>query len=353
MTMRKHLPLYFVGAILLVLLANGSLFTVDETQLAIVLQFGEPVGEVRRPGLHFKIPIIQKVVPIDRRLMEYDVAAAEIYTRDNKNMVVDAYARWRVEDPLVFYQRFKGDTSFSVIEEAKRRLGVIIVGELRRELGLHVMADIISQNRGSIMETVTDSSNRKLAEDTIAGLSVVDVRIKRADLPPENQKAVYDRMRTEREQQATKYRSEGRRDGQKIVAETDQAVRETLANAERQSQIIFGEGDSEAAAIYAEAYGQDPEFYAFKRSLDSYQSTMKDRSVIVLDSGSNDYLRYFGSAEARDNGQVVARPAAGVATEEKAPVTAGPAASLEGRQSPSDITARAGAGASGAPVTGN
>ncbi|MDR1309234.1 MAG: protease modulator HflC [Deltaproteobacteria bacterium] len=283
------------------MVASGALFTVDETQLAIVLQFGEPVGDVRQPGLHFKIPFIQKVVPIDRRLMEYDVAAAEIYTRDNKNMVVDAYARWRVEDPLLFYQRFKGDTSFSVIEEAKRRLGVIIIGELRRELGLHVMADIISQNRGSIMETVTDSSNRKLAEDTIAGLKVVDVRIKRADLPPENQRAVYDRMRTEREQQANKYRSEGRRDGQKIMAETDQAVRETLANAERQSQVILGEADSEAAAIYARAYGQDPEFYAFKRSLDSYQSTMRDRSVIVLDSGSNDYLRYFGSVEARAN----------------------------------------------------
>ncbi|MDR2301451.1 MAG: protease modulator HflC [Deltaproteobacteria bacterium] len=336
--MKKNLPYYVFGLVVLFFIANGMLFTVDETQLAIVLQFGEPVGEVRQPGLHFKIPIIQKVVPIDRRLMEYDVAAAEIYTRDNKNMVVDAYARWRVEDPLVFYQRFKGDTSFSVIEEAKRRLGVIIVGELRRELGLHVMADIISQNRGSIMETVTDSSNKKLSEDTIAGLSVVDVRIKRADLPPENQKAVYDRMRTEREQQATKYRSEGRRDGQKIMAETDQAVRETLANAERQSQIILGEGDSEAAAIYAEAYGQDPEFYAFKRSLDSYQQTMKDRSVIILDSGSNDYLRYFGSLEARENDKIKVQPASSVAVEEKKPPE--PTANLESL-SPAEITAKA------------
>jgi membrane protease subunit HflC len=300
---KNSLGIYIVIAMVLVLLGGGALFTVDETQVAIVLQFGEPVGDVRKPGLHFKIPFIQKVVTIDRRLMEYDVAAAEIYTRDNKNMVVDAYARWKLgdkdEDPLTFYQRFKGDTSFSVVEEAKRRLGVIIVGELRRELGLHVMADIISQNRGSIMETVTDSTNRKLAEDTIAGLVVVDVRIKRADLPPENQKAVYDRMRTEREQQATKYRSEGRRDGQKIMAETDQAVRETLANAERQSQVILGEADSEAANIYASAYGLDPEFYAFKRSLDSYQTTMRESSTIVLDSQSTDYLRYFGSQEAR------------------------------------------------------
>jgi membrane protease subunit HflC len=148
------------------------------------------------------------------------------------------------------------------------------------------------------METVTDSSNTKLAEDTKAGLVVVDVRIKRADLPPENQLAVYNRMRAEREQEATKYRSEGRRDGQKIMAEADQAVRETLANAARQSQIILGEADAEAASIYAAAYGQDAEFYAFKRSLDSYRANLRDRSVILLDSG-NDYLRYFGSPEAR------------------------------------------------------
>ncbi|MDR1486530.1 MAG: protease modulator HflC [Deltaproteobacteria bacterium] len=298
---KKRLPLILLILCLAIVIGPGLLFTVDETQRAIVLQFGEPVGDVREPGLHLKIPFIQTVVPIDSRLMEYDVAAAEIYTRDNKNMVVDAYARWRVEDPLVFFQRFKTDSAYSIVEEAKRRLGVIIIGELRRELGLHIMADIISQNRGSIMETVTDSSNKKLAEDTIAGLVVVDVRIKRADLPPENQRAVYDRMRTEREQQATKYRSEGRRDGIKIMAETDQAVRETIANAERQSQIILGEADSEAAAIYAEAYGQDPEFYAFKRSLDSYQSTMKDKSVVILDSSSNDYLRYFGSTQARSS----------------------------------------------------
>jgi membrane protease subunit HflC len=279
--------------------AKSSLFTVDQTQRAIVLQFGEPVGAVREPGLHVKIPFIQTVVPIDSRLMECDVAAAEIYTRDNKNMVVDAYARWRVEDPLIFYQRFKSEKSYSIFEQAKGRLWTIINSELRRELGLHLMTDIISQNRGSIMETVTESTNRTLADDTKAGLVVVDVRIKRADLPPENQRAVYDRMRTAFEQQATKYRSEGRRDGQKIMAETDQTVRETLANAARQSQIILGEADSEAAAIYAEAYGQDPEFYAFKRSLDSYLTNLAARSVILLDS-SNDYLRYFGSAKTRN-----------------------------------------------------
>jgi membrane protease subunit HflC len=276
------------------MLVSSIFFTVDQTQRAIVLQFGQPVGEVRLPGLHVKIPFIQKVVSFENRLMEYDVAAAEIYSGDKKNLVVDAFVRWRIDDPLLFYQRFKSENSYSIIEEAKSRLGGIIIGELRRELGLHAMVDIISQNRGSIMETVTDFSNRKLAEDTNAGLTVIDVRIKRADLPPQNQRAVYDRMRTEREQQATKYRSEGRRNGQVIMAQTDRSVRETLAEAERKSQVIRGEADSEAAGIYAEAYGQDPEFYAFKRSLDSYQSVLSERSVIVLDPSSMEYLRYLG-----------------------------------------------------------
>ncbi|MDR1039801.1 MAG: protease modulator HflC [Deltaproteobacteria bacterium] len=290
----------FAMGILAILILSGVFFTVDQTQRALVLQFGQPVGGIRETGLHAKIPVIQRVVFFDNRLMEYDVGAAEIYTNDKKNMVVDAYVRWRIADPLLFYQRFKSESSFSVVEEAKRRLGGIIVGELRRELGLHILQDIISQNRGSIMETVTDSSNRKLMEDTQAGLVVIDVRIKRADLPPENQRAVYDRMRTEREQQATKYRSEGRRNGQKIKSEADRKVRETIAEAERQAQIIRGEGDSEAAAVYAQAYGQDPEFYAFKRSLESYQTVLRERAVVVLDPAATEYLRYLGTSASPD-----------------------------------------------------
>jgi membrane protease subunit HflC len=298
-----------VLAVVLVMVLSGVFFTVDQTQRALVLQFGQPVGGIRETGLHAKIPVIQRVVYFDNRLMEYDVGAAEIYTNDKKNMVVDAYVRWRIENPLLFYQRFKSESTFSVVEEAKRRLGAIIVGELRRELGLHVLQDIISQNRGSIMETVTDSSNKKLLEDTQAGLVVIDVRIKRADLPPENQRAVYDRMRTEREQQATKYRSEGRRNGQKIKSEADRKVRETIAEAERQAQIIRGEGDGEAASVYAQAYGQDAEFYAFKRSLESYQTVLRERAVVVLDPRATEYLRYLGTTASPDGSLPAPLPA--------------------------------------------
>ncbi len=275
---------------------SNSLYTVDQTQYAIVLQFGEPVDVKTDPGLHLKMPFIQNVIYLDNRLMEYDVATTIIYTRDKKNMVVDAFVRWRIEDPLLFYKRFKSDNSYSIIEDAKRRLGDVIIGELKSELGLHIMSDVISQSRGTIMESVNLGSNRKLLAEggESSGLQVIDVRIKRADLPPENQRAVYERMKAERDQQATKYRSEGKMEGQKIRADADRNRAELLAQANRTSQEIRGQADAEAAGIYAEAYTQDPEFYSFTRSLDSYQKAFRDKSTLVLSPESLDYLKYFG-----------------------------------------------------------
>jgi membrane protease subunit HflC len=158
---KLNLALLAVVAASLVL--TNALYTVDQTQSAIILQFGEPVGIKREPGLYAKVPFIQNVIRLDNRLMEYDVATAIIYTGDKKNMVVDAYVRWRIVDPLLFYKRFKSDNSFSIIEDAKRRLGDVIIGELRSELGLHIMSNIISQSRDTIMESITSGTNRKLA----------------------------------------------------------------------------------------------------------------------------------------------------------------------------------------------
>ena len=277
------------------LILGNTLYTVDQTQSAIILQFGEPVEVKREPGLYAKIPFIQNVIRLDNRLMEYDVATTIIYTGDKKNMVVDAYVRWRIVDPLLFYKRFKGDSAFSIIEDAKRRLGDVIIGELKSELGLHVMSDVISQSRDTIMESITNGSNRKLAEGgESSGLSIVDTRIKRADLPPENQRSVYERMKAERDQQATKYRSEGLMHGQKIRADADRQKEVILAEAQRTSQEIQGEADAQAAAIYAEAFSMAPEFYAFTRSLESYQSTFRNRSTLLLSPDDMDYLKYFG-----------------------------------------------------------
>ncbi len=282
-------------------LAN-ALFTVNQTQYAIVLQLGEPVAVQTEPGLHIKVPFIQNVIYLDNRLLDYDVATTIIYTHDKKNMVLDAFVRWRITDPLLFYKRFKSDNSYSIIEDAKRRIGDVIIGELKSELGTHVMTDVISQSRGTIMEAVNVGSNQKLAgtdgaNSEASGLEVVDVRIKRADLPPENQRAVYERMKAERDQQATKYRSEGQMEGQKIRADADRKKAELLAEASRLSQEIRGTADAEAAAIYAEAYTIDPEFYDFTRSLESYQKSFANQSTLVLSPEQMDYLKYFGQEE--------------------------------------------------------
>ncbi len=284
-----------IVALVAIGLAN-ALYTVEQTQYAIVLQFGEPVEVQTSPGLHLKVPFIQNVIRLDNRLMEYDVASTIIYTNDKKNMVVDAFVRWRIADPLVFYKRFKSDNSFSIIEDAQKRLGDIITGELKNTLGHHVMSDVISQSRGTIMEAVNVGANGKLMGEggQSSGLRVVDVRIKRADLPPENQKAVYERMKAERDQQATKYRSEGKMNGQEIRARADRERAEILAQANRSNQEIRGRADAEAAAVYAEAYNLDPEFYAFTRSLESYQAAFKDKSTMVLSPETMDYLKYFG-----------------------------------------------------------
>ena len=293
--MKNKVSLAITALFIAALVLTNTLYTVDQTQSAIILQFGEPVGVRLEPGLYARIPFIQNVIRLDNRLMEYDVATTIIYTGDKKNMVVDAYVRWRIVDPLLFYKRFKGDNSFSIIEDAKRRLGDVIIGELKSELGLHIMSNIISQSRDNIMESITSGSNRKLAEGgESSGLTIVDTRIKRADLPPENQRSVYERMKAERDQQATKYRSEGLMHGQKIRADADRQKEVLLAEAQRKSQEIQGEADAQAAAIYAEAYSLDPEFYAFTRSLESYQAAFQSRSTLVLSPEDMDYLKYFG-----------------------------------------------------------
>jgi membrane protease subunit HflC len=280
-----------------ILLAN-TLFTVDQTQSAIILQFGNPVTVKEEPGLHFKMPFIQNVILLDNRLMEYDMDSTIIYTNDKKNMVVDAYVRWRIDEPLTFYKRFKSDNSYFIIEEAKRRLADVIIGELKSELGLHIMSDVISQNRNSIMEAITAGSNAKLlATDDSSGLRVEDVRIKRADLPQENQQYVYNRMNTERKQQATKSRSEGQMEGQIIRADADRKKAEIEAEANRKNEEIRGQADAEAAAIYAAAYSQDPEFYAFVRSLETYQNAFKDGSTFVMSPDNLDFLKYLGKSE--------------------------------------------------------
>ena len=270
--------------IVLILFGIGifiSAYTIDETEQGIILEFGRPVGSsITEPGLHFKFPWRQ-LVKLEKRILEYDVEAREILSLDKRRIVVDNYARWKISDPLQFYK------SVRTINGGLNRIDPIIYSELRVELGKHNLTEIVDNRREAIMEIVTNEARNKLNE---YGIDLVDVRIKRADLSVENEKAVYDRMIAERERQAKQFRSEGEEEALKIRAETDKDKAIILANAFKISQEISGEGDAKALEIYASGYKSDPEFYNFTRTLESYKKIIDTDSKLILTTDS-DFLK--------------------------------------------------------------
>jgi membrane protease subunit HflC len=270
----KKKPLAALVVIILALIGlSATLFTVSEAQQAIVLQFGKPLPGVRQPGLHWKIPFIQQVSFFDKRILEYDASPRPIITRDKKTLQVDNFAKWRIIDPLKYLQTVRSESG------AQSRLDDIIYSELRVDLARKDLLDIVSQDRSEIMEQVTKRSDRQART---YGIEVVDVRIKRADLPPENEKAVFGRMKAERNRIARRYRSEGQEQSLKIRAETDKERSILLADAYQKEQEIRGEGDAKAVTIYAEAFQRDPEFYGFLRTLEAYKKSLKTDTTILL-----------------------------------------------------------------------
>jgi membrane protease subunit HflC len=262
--------------ILVVIVAWTTVFTVDVTEQTVILQFGKPVRTITDPGLHFKLPTpFQNAVFFDNRLLEYDVPPAEVLSKDKKTLIIDNYVRWRIIDPLLFLQ------TVQAIPTAVTRLDDIVYSELRRELGTHNMVEIITENREVIMDTVTMASN---VATNPYGIEVVDVRIKRVDLPQQNEQSIYARMDAERKRQANKFRSEGDEESQKIRAETDKDKTIIMAEAYRQSETLRGEGDAIATEIYANAYSQDPDFYEFIRTLEAYRSILDEESILILPS---------------------------------------------------------------------
>ena len=262
----------------------SSVFVVDEKELAIVTQFGEYKRTAERPGLYFKIPFAQTVTFMEGRILGSDTPPAEYLTLDKKRLVADPITRWRITDPLMFFKTVHDESG------AKARLDDIINSELRRELASHNFGDIVGNARDPMMQRVASSVR---AQTKSFGIEIVDVRIKRADLPREVQDSVFARMRAERDRVAKQYRSEGEEEAQKIRAETDKEKTIILAKAYETSQKVRGEGDATSIKVYAEAYGKDPEVYAFTRSLDAYEKSVDDKSTVVLSSGS-DLFRYFG-----------------------------------------------------------
>ncbi len=282
----KMIPV-IVLIVVAAILSAAAMFTIDETEQAIVTQLGKYIRTIKEPGLNFRIPFIQKVHRFEDRILEYDAAVAKVITSDKKHLMLDNYARWRIIDPLKFYQAVRNEFG------AQSRLDDIVFAEIRIEAARHTMTEIISKNREAIMETVGKQCNEKAVE---YGIEIIDVRIKRADLPAEVTHSVYARMKAERERIAKKYRSEGEEEAVKIRAKTDKEKVILLAESYRTAEKLKGEGDGEAIKIYAQAFEQDPEFYAFVRTLEAYEKSLRTDTTVILPSDS-EFFQYLAPAK--------------------------------------------------------
>lgn len=268
---------------LLIVLGLSPFFIVDLTETAIVVALGKPVRTITEPGLKWKIPFYHQVTFFDKRFLDYDAAARDVITSDKKSMVIDNFAKWRIVDPLKVYQAFRTQTS------AKKRVDDIVYSELRVELGRHELTEIVADNRGLIMKVVSDRSNEKASQ---YGLEIFDVRIKRADLPEQNEKAIFARMQAERQRQAKQYRAEGEEEAQKIRSEAEKDKEIILAEAYKTAQEIRGEGEAKAYKTYANAYKQGPKFFEFVRSMEAYKKTFAKDTTMVLTPDS-EFLKFL------------------------------------------------------------
>ncbi len=264
-----------------------SLFTVKEINQAIVLQFGDPKRVLAEPGLKVKIPFIQNVIFIDRRILSLDPAPEEVIASDQKRLIVDAYARFKIIDPLKFY--------ISVGDErvARSRLATIINSRLRSVLGTQSLATLLSEDRSKQMAIIQDGVN---AEAGKFGIEIIDVRIKRADLPQANSEAIYKRMQTEREREAKEFRAKGAEMAVTITSTADKEVTVLIANARKQSEIMKGEGDGQRNKIFADAFGKDPEFFSFYRAMQAYEKALIGGDTSLILSPDSDFFKFFGKA---------------------------------------------------------
>jgi len=263
-----------------------SFFVVKEINQAIVLQFGDPKRVIATPGLQLKIPFIQNVVFLDRRILSLDPAPEEVIASDQKRLIVDAYARFKIVDPLKFY--------ISVGDErvARSRLATIINSRLRSVLGTQSLATLLSEDRTKQMAIIQESVNEEAEK---FGIKIIDVRIKRADLPQANSEAIYKRMQTEREREAKEFRAKGAEMAVTITSTADKEVTVLLANAKKQSEIMKGEGDGQRNKIFAQAFGKDPEFFAFYRAMQAYEKALIGGDTSLILSPDSDFFKFFGN----------------------------------------------------------
>jgi modulator of FtsH protease HflC len=267
-------------------LLHSALFVVDQTETALVLQFGKPVRVITDPGLQAKIPFAQNVVFFDKRLLDVEPPPEEVIAFDQKRTLIDTYTRYRITDPLLFYQ------TVGTEEAVRARLTAMVSSSLREVVGKVPLSALLSAQRAEIMQSIRDEV--KVAAKSF-GIDVIDTRIRRADLPTQNSEAIYARMNSERQQQAALYRGEGNQAAQTVRANADREVTVILADAQRDAQQLRGEGDAQATGIYAKAYNQDKDFFAFYRSLEAYREALIGRNTTFVLSPDNNFFKFFNN----------------------------------------------------------
>lgn len=276
-----------IGALLIVV--GSSLYVVNQAEQALILRLGAHRATIKEPGLHFKVPFIEDVVRYDLRLLALDPPAEEIILGDSKRIVVDTFARYRIEDPLKFYQTLKNETN------ARAQMSQVVSSAMRRVMGQAMLSTLLSEERTKIMEDIQKEVSDRAAT---YGIKVADVRIRRADLPEETSQSIYDRMKSEREREAKEKRAQGFEWGQQIRARADRERTVLLAEAERQANILRSQGDTESSRIYNEAYSRSTSFYKFWRSLETYRTTLSNNTAVVL-SPNDKFLETFSGTPRR------------------------------------------------------
>ena len=285
MTIRSVQIAVLVGIAAVLTILGSGMYVLDQTEQAIILRLGAWQSTITEPGLHFKLPLIETVEFYDRRLLALITPDEQILLSDQKRVVVDTYTRYRITDPLKFYQSVRTETN------ARSQLGSIVQSAMRRVMGTIKMPALLSEQRTEVMHTIQQDVEEAAKP---LGVEIVDVRLRRADLPDETSQAIYDRMKSERERQAKELRAQGYEWGQEIKGKAERERTVILAEAQRQSQILRGEGDAQSSRIYGEAFSQDSAFYAFYRSIQAYRSTLGDGTTLVL-SPDSDFLKYLSN----------------------------------------------------------
>ena len=277
-----------VVAAAVVVLVSMSLFTVFQTQQALVLQFGEPKRVIRDAGLQFKIPFVQNVIYLDKRILDLDSPAQEVIASDQKRLVVDAFSRFKISDPLRFYQSVGNE------QVARSRLSTVLNSSVRRVLGESSFTAVVRDRREELMKRITGQVNTEAAK---FGIEIVDVKIRRADLPQANSEAIYRRMQTERQREASEIRAQGQEQAQRIKSRADKEVTVIKAEATRDGEKLRGEGEAERNKTFAQAFGQDPDFFAFYRSMQAYESSLQGTDTTLVLTPDSDFFKYFQGAQ--------------------------------------------------------